>query len=177
MNDLTRVSEREAKRDVSRLTHIVLHRSHLAETGEATAEWFKTHDEGGTGRKVPYNIYIRKDGTIEQLVPFSRVAPGAGVLNKTGIQVALCGDLRQYPPTPKQAMALGKVLQDLTSWLGKKAKIVGHTEVEGTSSDPTKECPGKHINLDGVRKLAEENYVPWHPAQADDLFREKGWVV
>ncbi len=176
MNDLTRLSTSEKKRDVSGVKYLVVHRSHLAETGEITAEWFKTHDEGGTGRKIPYHIYIRKDGTIEQLVPFGRIAPGATSLNKTGIQIALCGDLRQYPPTPKQAEALGKVLQDLTSWLG-KVRIVGHTEIPGTSSDPTKECPGKHLNMDGVRKLAEENYVAWNKAEANALLREKGWVV
>ncbi len=114
----------------------------------------------GTGGRFPYHFLIWKNGAVDQCVPLSIEAPGAGVANETGIQVALAGDFRKAPPTPEQFEALHTLCSDLVRWKP-KLRLVGHTEDKARTADDKKICPGEHlvplaVGLEVARRLEHQ---------------------
>ena len=135
-------------RDIGIIQHIVIHRNTKGANALELAKWL--HDEGykWTGSKrMSYHFVIRKDGTVDQAVPLHIEAPGAKGMNRSGVQIALCGDFRKHRPTKEQMHSAKKLCAMLTELLP-KAKIVGH--------DPKKPCPGKHLSVDNLRLLVRE---------------------
>lgn len=113
-----------------------------------------------TSGKHPYHLIITREGAIEQCLPISYVAPAAlKRLNESGIHIALVGDMRASPPTPAQALALIELCGTLQTAFNWKLEVRGHTETAGSSNDPNKECPGAHLNLNGLRATLNEEYV------------------
>lgn len=102
-----------------------------------------------TGNKWPYHIWIFKNGDAIQLLPLTVVGPAAENFNAHYTQIVLEGDFNKHPPTPDQAVTLVALCTALA--MGGQTEIIGHTEKPGGSSDPRKVCPGKHLNLDGLR--------------------------
>jgi hypothetical protein len=154
---------------------VVVHRSGVGSTAEELAKWFSDNPQY-TGGKPPYHVFIRADGTKELLVRLGKIAPGAIIANKTGVQVALEGDFRKHSATPEQATALKEVCLDLCGFIG-SVNIEGHDEIDGARADPNKACPGKCLNMDGLRSLVTEYFEPWPEREALDRLKEKGWVI
>lgn len=162
------------RRSISAVKFLVIHRIGIGIDAEEIAAWYAANPQY-TGGKMPYHTIIKRDGTVEQAVSLNKVAPGATFLNYNGIQIALVGDFRKAPPTPAQAEALVKVAKELCNWMGTPA-IVGHTEVQGASANPNKVCPGKHLNLSGLRDLVYLSFNPNTPGDISGM-EKRGWVV
>jgi N-acetyl-anhydromuramyl-L-alanine amidase AmpD len=145
-------AEKYRERPIELATTQVIHRNSAYETVKELVPFF--HGYKGTGYKFPYHFVIHKDGQVFQVVPLTKVAPGAIKLNKCGVQICLIGDFRKHPPTPAQA----KSLIDLSTYLysiGAKT-ITGHTSVAGSSDDPDKICPGEHLVVAGILPSVRE---------------------
>jgi hypothetical protein len=143
-------------RKISDISCLVLHHFGLADTAR---QMIKQFDDGRkyqpgyyTGRKTPYHFFIRKTGIIEQCLPLTFIGPASKKLNKPGIQIALAGDFTKDPPTPNQAIAVANLCIMLEDAFRGRLEVLGHTEQSGTSSDPEKNCPGHHLNLQGLRR-------------------------
>lgn len=167
MKDLTDGYARRKykQRLMSKLQYVVLHRCAIADSGSDVIWKFENErDEfqagSYTGGKRPYHFYIPEEGYVEQHLPISLVAPGAGTLNLAGIQVALHGDFRKAPPNAHQIQALCGLICRLEGILGRDLQIVGHTSRPGTTRSENKECPGSHLNPDEIAEMRRGLHFP-----------------
>ena len=134
-----------AKRDLSVITHIVVHRIDVGRSPEALADFFS--DSKDTGGRFPYHFFIAADGVVHQCVPLLRVAPAAKKLNSYSVQIAVDGDFRKKKPTLAQYGVLVSFIADLLAKLPRNdVQIIGHTDEAGASNDPGKICPGKFLD-------------------------------
>jgi N-acetyl-anhydromuramyl-L-alanine amidase AmpD len=141
------------RRDLSKITTVLVHRIEDAENATDLAQFFRDHPEY-TGGKMGYHILIQRDGVVEQAVEFARASQGAIVANPYSIQIACVGDLTKYPLTTSQQCSLLDTCVDLCEWIGyDKAQLKGHTEIPGATRDPKKDCPGKMLDMGELRKL------------------------
>lgn len=173
--DLTHLAEDCKNRRLDAVNGIVLHRSHVADTAFDTAIWFRDNPQY-TGGKPPYHIMIEKSGRIVQLVPFSKIAPGARIANKTKIQLAFCGDFREHTPTIQQFVVGQSVVRELSWWIG-QVNVFRHDEIPGSSGDPSKVCPGERLNVEAFRDLASVDFEAWPLDGRNAEARSRGWTV
>ena len=139
---------------------IVVHRISVAhvhgfdDTPLGIASFFETHPEGiaACGGSPPYHFLIDAKGIIHQALRLLEVANGAKGYNRRGIQVALIGNFTKQPPTPEQLRAAEQLCAALSLF---HLDIIGHTEKPGTSADPTKDCPGRHLDLPKFRAMVK----------------------
>jgi N-acetyl-anhydromuramyl-L-alanine amidase AmpD len=106
-----------------------------------------------TGGKTPYHFFLDRSGRVFQLLPLTRIGPGAAGINTQSIHIALSGDFRVQPPSTGQLHGLKGLLVKLQLMLGDK-EVRGHTERGFSGKVRTaigKQCPGKQLNLDAVR--------------------------
>lgn len=170
LNDITKTCR--GKRHISRLLNgvdrIIIHRigGTLGETGQEISDWFTTHEEGQTGLKTPYHFIIRKDGTIDQLLALTKLAPHARRYNRTSVAIACIGDFRRHVPTPEQIVSLERLCAIMSRFL-RGAQISGHTELPQASLDPKKVCPGKKLDLRQLRFAVAERLAKFTPRLED----------
>lgn len=156
------------KRNLSKITHILVHRCEDGDNAEQIAKFFRDNPKW-TGGAMGYHIVITPSGEIEQAVAFDRRAPGARAANGVGIQVALARLTLTSKATEAQEVALVDVCIDLCEYIGfKRAVICGHTDYPGASADPTKVCPGPGIDLNMIR----EHTMAWACSMPTDESRE-----
>jgi N-acetyl-anhydromuramyl-L-alanine amidase AmpD len=146
-------------RELSIVNNLVLHRCSLAAVGiddslldaETLAAAFGSHDElrPVTGGRPPYHFLVRLHGAVEQVLPIRVRGSHAGRHNASSIGVAVVGDTRRRPMTAGQARGLVGVLAALVPY-APVARIVGHTQLDGATSDPGKVCPGEHIQVPSI---------------------------
>lgn len=125
------------------------------------------NENGHTGRELvlqgqaEYNLFIRKDGTVDVVVPLEYRAAHAVGYNSRSVGIAVYGcfmdelDGRKCfnaHPTQAQLDSLDLVILGLQWWLGTKLAVNGHTELPGASRDPKKVCPGPNLDLNAVRR-------------------------
>jgi len=163
------------KRRADAVRMVVVHRTDVGADAEETAKWFAANPRYTRG-KMPYHAVVHRDGRVEQAVALARIAPGAGVVNKVAVQVAVKGDPRKEPLSPKQAASLVKVCKDLCSWIG-VVDVRGHDEIKGGRADPDKSCPGEHLNMDGLREAVREDFAAWDTDELEDRMEQAGWKV
>jgi hypothetical protein len=163
------------RRRVDSIKQVVVHRNTVGKNALEIAEWYAKNPKY-TGGKMPYHVVIQRDGTVEQAVGFGRVAPGAAGMNQTGIQITLVGDFRRHLPTPEQAFALYQCCKDSARFIG-TVNIIGHTEKRPSAVDPDKECPGRLLNMDGLRKHVLEDFEPWDTNQMVGELTKRGWKI
>jgi N-acetyl-anhydromuramyl-L-alanine amidase AmpD len=137
-------------------TLLVVHRISLAAIevpdelldGPTLARKFRTHFElrPVTGGLVPYHFLVRWDGLVEQLLPLEVCGAHAKEANAKSWAVAVVGTT-----AANEAQQAG--LLRVCRWLlGKRPlEIVGHTDIEGASSDPDKRCPWPVVDVEGLR--------------------------
>jgi hypothetical protein len=141
-------------REISKIEKVVVHKvgDSLGETGPEIARSFKDTSKYAagsyTGGEMPYTFIIRKDGTIDQCLPMTDTGPHARKWNSSSVSVACIGDFTKHAPTNEQECAL---IDLLTALAGYGLTIHGHTELPGSSSDPKKQCPGPHLDLNAMR--------------------------
>lgn len=113
---------------------------------------------------VGYHYVIENDGT---LVPCRfEDEPGehcrAGGMNRKSLGICLTGHGDFQLWTSEQADSLKDLLRDIYSRhrrlaIGGSWRLVGHGEVPGAG----KTCPGKLINMHGVRVWCDEHIIPY----------------
>lgn len=150
----------------SDINTVVVHRIEVsqedpsyADTAGDVARFFAEHEIGkkATGGAMPYPILIAPDGSIVQTVPLERITPHARSHNKTGIGVGCLGDFRAREPSPAQLRSLVLVCASLCrSFEVNFDSVSGHDELTEASSDPDKECPGRAISMDELRRSVAE---------------------
>lgn len=127
----------------------------FADTPADIERFFAEHPVGrtATGGRMPYPILIDASGKVTQTVPLVRITPHAKRHNPSTVGVACVGDFRGRGPTVAQREALVNVCADLLAHFALDATaLVGHDELSGASSDPTKECPGAGLVMATLRR-------------------------
>lgn len=161
--DATGVSSAPRKTvEICSRTLFVVHRCGLGETASEIAAAFAggvPEAAAATGNQMPYTFVIRRNGLIEQALPWTDVAPHARAYNARSASVALVGDMRFDAPTAEQwgsALELCTIAAILT---GGASTIYGHDELAGGSSDPCKECPGVRMRMALLRDSVRESIL------------------
>lgn len=113
-----------------------------------------------TGGKFPYSFVVDQAGAVTQVAAIGAVTPHARAYNIEGLGVMCVGDFRRMAPTSAQWSGLTKLCsQLLTLGIGLRG-IVGHTSLNGASSDCDKVCPGQHMNLNGLTWASKSTAPP-----------------
>lgn len=141
-------------RPLPKITQVLIHRIEVGATAEETKQFFEKDRPKWSGGKTPYHFLIQESGRIEQMVRLSQIGPHAKKYNSSSIAIALVGDFRKKEPSKEQMKSLKLLATELMYHLSIK-KLWGHDELKGSSSDPNKKCPGKHIDMDDLRDTVE----------------------
>ena len=139
-----------------------VHRTGLGETAAEIAEAFT----GGcpeaaavTGHCMPYTHVIRRDGRIEQAIPWTQVGPHAAAWNTRSASVAVVGDFRREKPTAEQWDSLVWIATVASLLIGGADGIYGHDELDGSRRDVSKACPGKLLSMQLLRGSVRERIL------------------
>ena len=125
-----------------------------------------------TGGETPYTVLILTDGSIEQALKFQDRGAHARRWNSVGVGVAVVGDFQRGAPTAEQWVSCVELGAALHAW-GCAEK--GHTELPGASRDPTKECPGRHFDMDALRyEILQHPFSRLDHDQAVEILRTAG---
>lgn len=111
------------------------------------AAFFRANPDTVDSPFMPYTFVVGPQGTCYQALPILARAPHALKWNRRAISVAVVGDFRTAQPSEEQINAcvwLGRRVLDVCN---KPLRIVGHTEMPDSSSDPKKVCPGRYFPL------------------------------
>lgn len=128
------------------LSAVVVHHS---ATTSGTPEAFARYHVGQGWPGIGYHYVIGRDGLVYKCQPASVISYHASGANAHSLGVCLVGNLDEQQPTPEQMAALMELLQDLIKWYGiKPGHVIGHREVPGTH----KSCPGRHIDMQEIRR-------------------------
>jgi N-acetyl-anhydromuramyl-L-alanine amidase AmpD len=77
------------------------------------------------------------------------------------IAVAALGDFRSRAPHMPQWAGLTLLCCHLAAkYRISPLSVVGHDEIPGGSSDPDKQCPGRYLNMDFLRKSIDSDWLP-----------------
>jgi hypothetical protein len=146
------------KNRVADLAYLVIHRISLAQKADGNpdpipdamlsavdiAEIF-SDPKMGTGGLCPYHFLIRKDGTVEQMLPLlTRGAHSIGY-NSKSIAISVAGDYRKERATQEMIGRVAAVCAHLIPING-GLRIVGHTQLPNASADAGKVCPGDGLH-------------------------------
>lgn len=126
---------------------LVIHRCGLGEDAVTIAEKFKAIE--ATGYQTPYTFVVRTDGQIEQALALADYGPHAKRWNNMGIGLAVVGDFRRESPTLLQWDSVIRLCSAFAGWATEGVK--GHDELPDGTSDKTKQCPGRHFDMDVLR--------------------------
>ncbi len=152
---------------VHRITTEHLHDPRWPPDAEGIARFFREHaDVRNVIGRMPYNVIVLPDGSIEQALPLLESGPHARAWNRKMIAVAVSGDfsgnpvpgISPGPPTVAAYQSLTALCGILIWWLNATPdeNLKGHDELPEGSSDPDKECPGEYLSMDDLRADVEE---------------------
>lgn len=147
---------RQPQRALTEISIIMLHRTAVADTAAETALWHRTNGEGIGS--MPYTLFIRESGMIEQALPLQTMSPHAWTWNRRALGVGIKGDFQERQATRKQVNAL-RYLLPLLYWAfcsrlwTVDASVVGHTEMPRATKHKNKVCPGPYLNIGCLHTL------------------------
>ena len=143
------------------IKYIVIHRikvSHVgyADTPSGVRRFFAEHRDGikSTGGRYPYHYTIDCSGEIHETEDIACSTPHAGKRNGDSIGLAVIGDFREGQPRWQQVIAAIYTCAELLKQFP-RAKIVGHSDLDGASSDPNKNCPGSGLSVRMISTAAD----------------------
>lgn len=139
---------------------------------------FKRHwaDRPGsyTAGQTPYALLLLADGEVDQCLAISDYGPHARRWSSACISLAAVGDFRGHAPTPAQWETAVSLCALLHSW---GAPPVGHTELPRSSSDPSKQCPGRMWPMGSFRvEVAAHHYARLSRFAAEETLKALGVV-
>lgn len=150
-------------RDIDEIKYIVIHRfgwndlrdydaNGISPNALGAYKFYQSNGEAyiATGGRFPYTFMVGQGGLVWQTSDIGVVTPHAMRWNVPGLGIACFGDFTLLPPTNEQMGALTELLAALVRYLG-DVKVVGHTELPGSTRDPNKDCPGRNLNMDKLR--------------------------
>jgi len=126
---------------------------HRCETGHTGPEVKKAEAQYGLG----YHYFIRKDGTVDRLYEDSALVWHALHHSTYMLSIAVYGDFhpadksRNSKPTTAQLISLVKLCTSLWEKYG-ALPIYGHTDLPNASTDPSKVCPGRNLDVASIAK-------------------------
>jgi hypothetical protein len=159
---------RDRVRSLENITTIIVHRIG-EEVGVDAREISLAFRSGApscaTWGENPYHFLVWPDGKIQQIVPLDDASPHARRFNHVAIGIGTVGDFRKHKPTPQQAIELAGLCATLCAWRPSLG-IEGHTDtgLTGSTSDPFKSCPGKHLSIDKLRELTAKRRMALNSA-------------
>ena len=140
------------ERDISKVDTLVIHRIGVGANGDEVNKWFAANPEH-TGGLAPYHFVVGGYGVDQCLALSQRGEHVAGGMNTRSIGIACIGDFRHHMMLPAQEAHLQAIIRVLNAYLG-GLKVIGHTEAgPKATKQPGKQCPGKYVDLDGLRNL------------------------
>ena len=139
-----------------------VHRTGIGETAAEIRYGF----EGGcpeaaavTGSKMPYTHVIRRDGRIEQALPWTEVGPHAYAWNTRSASVGVVGDFRDHEPTAEQWDSLVWLCTVAALVVGGADGVYGHDELGDGRRDKSKACPGPRLEMRLLRAQVRERIL------------------
>ena len=155
--DRTRLADKQRReRNLWEITGITVHRLgwSVGRSAEQVSGAFQNTEEHAagsyTGGEIPYTFLINND-SIEQLLEMGEIGPHARRWSSPTMGIACRGDFRQQKPGLNQWALARDLCAMLSVFIGKDAKLRGHTELPGGSSDPYKQCPGQGWDMEKFR--------------------------
>lgn len=131
---------------------VMVHRIEDGVDAESVAKFFKTFPKY-TGGQMAYTFVILPSGIIEQALFLDEIGWHGREYSSSHWGVALIGDMRRKPATPEQIIALRWLVLSLTLFAGRShLDVIGHSETARASADPHKDCPGRLLPMNKVRK-------------------------
>ena len=119
---------------------------HHAEAASCTAEDVHRWHVGNGWAGIGYHYLVRKDGTIYRGRPEDTVGAHAYGANSHSIGVCFEGNYQVEQTMPAAQLAAGQALvADIKRRWG-IAKVIGHKDVAGSTTD----CPGKYFPLEAI---------------------------
>ncbi|MFE5867466.1 N-acetylmuramoyl-L-alanine amidase [Streptomyces roseifaciens] len=155
------------------VTAVVLHATELPGFDEAVLEADKTARESETGRGMCGHLYIDRDGTVHQLVPFERVAQHVRGHNTPSIGIELVNRGRyprwfdadhQIPTEPfpaAQVQSLREVLRALHGEFRHLTDLYRHSDLD-TALVPAADRPEAKVR----RRIDPGPLFPWKAVSA-----------
>ncbi len=137
-----------------KIKHIIVHNNGVA--GRTIDNIRRSHKARGFS-DIGYHYVIHEDGSIHRGRPESKVGAHAQGLNTRSIGICLIGNGNKADFNNKQYLALASKLRELvTAHPG--AVVIGHREINDylpKSKHTRKSCPGKKVDMDFIRQLAD----------------------
>jgi hypothetical protein len=168
---LTPTYPKHHKLDKTNVDKIVVHRLKLGLSILDAVDGFvsgEPKDLEAFRGMFPYHFGIERNGVCYQLLPLGRAGVHAKAWNSKSIAIACFGDFRHEQPTCDQWFACARLCRTLEHvFLG--ADVWGHDELPSGSSDPNKQCPGKHWPI--AEFLGEVRHTPITGADIVDFER------
>lgn len=132
-------------RDFTLWDTIAVHRISVGETAREISDFFKEKmpEYGG----MPYSIIVTRYGVVEQAVRLSRVTNHALVWNRRSIAVGVVKEEKEIPSEDQYRSLVWACVE--LSKMNPLARVLGHDEMHGGSSDKNKVCPG--LDMDKLR--------------------------
>lgn len=142
---------------LSKRHRVILHRCTGGDGAIQIAEFYRTNPgaAAATGGEMPYHFVINRAGDVEQCLKMTDYGPHARAWSVSGFGVALVGDFRHERPNVSQWQSLGSLCVALCKLWGEPA-IFGHTELADASTDPNKQCPGRNIDIELLRRYVAQ---------------------
>ncbi len=143
-----------------RIRHIVIH--HNGVPGRTIENIRRSHKARGFS-DVGYHYVILEDGTIQRGRPESKAGAHVKGFNARSIGICVIGNGNKADFNPTQYVALAIKLKELLEAYP-KADILGHRETASLvpkSKRTRKQCPGKCVDMDFVRRLVDEGAMGW----------------
>ena len=142
-------------------THIVIHHTGAE---EKDARQVREYHRRLGWQDVGYHYLIERSGIVVPGRPPSMRGAHclAGGMNHKALGIALIGNLEERPPFPAQLAALKGLLKRLArEYRLSPAHVLGHREVPGAATV----CPGRHLDLAGVRAALHPDHPPLYRVQ------------
>lgn len=162
------------KRLPERIHGIRIHRIRLKDVpleetdAYAIADFFEREPQWA-GPRMPYHIVFPVSGPPQQALELELIGMHAKGHNSSTVGLAVVGDFTKHEPTRIQTEGLTQVCLALDAWIG-GAAIDRHTSI----GNYPKDCPGRHLDVEGLSRKLAENRQPISPEDAEKQLAEIG---
>ena len=160
---------------MDRPSYVFIHRTLYREDDarDANARFLRGGDlSDSTGERPPYHFWIEKSGAIKQLVPLAARGAHARGYNYRSIAIACMWPADKEPMPLSMWSSLERITALMCVYVGGvRKRLFGHTELDGTSKDKKKDCPGSHIDMTVLRTMMNDRtslWMPMHDSRAMD---------
>jgi len=138
-------------RPIEGITDITVHHA-AAPDNHGPNQFAAWHTSGKGYPAIAYHVVITRDGTVHQCLPFGAWSSHNGYNNKHAIGVCLAGNFEVGEPTKEQLEALNEFIISVRLQVPSIKYLCGHREYPVSRGRGRTLCPGKHFDMEGLRK-------------------------